>query len=268
MPSYSIKMDVPRGGVCPSKANPRVALGNGDGRWPWARPEKRTMAASPNGVPMGGSPKPPRRPKNEMAGFPWGTNGPDSPSLSGGPGVPGPKAHLRPLGQETPGPWYDLERAGGKHRSFSNSIEFMPQRHALLRQGSEMRFRGEGGAAFGVYENNAGGGPHAKDVGPGQHTQHGVWLDPNIEQRAEPSGFIQGSSVVGDAWGRNTNLRIPVDRANSWLIVQTMDSEPENELPAREDHLRKWKANGAHKGALVLKSSRVMAPWTHSSCKF
>jgi len=257
MPNYTIKMDVPRGGVHPSRASTAGALPSGDGRWPWARPENRSMSQSPNGVPKN-RPKIPRRSKSE-AGFPWGRTGAtDLPDLSGGLGSV--YRSTAPVGEHTPGPFFDLDRAGGKYRTFSNQIEFMPERYALLREGSEKRLYKEGGEAYGLYMSTD------KDLGPGQHVQHGTWLDPNIEVRKEPKGFCQGSSHVGWPWGRDGQLRIPEDK-NSWIILNGL-GEPQNELLKVDEHLRKWKANGQRKGVLIMKAQRQMAPWLNANCRY
>jgi len=258
MPSYSIQMNVPRGGVSPGMASTASALPNRDGRWPWARPEARGMAAAPNGHPRN-RPQIPRRSKSDT-GFPWGREGPDLPDLSGG--LPGTRAHTAPIGEATPGPFYDLERAGGKYRSVARQVEFMPERYALLREESEKRFNGEGGESYGLYMSTP------KNLGPGQHMIHPQWVDPNIEEQKTPKGFVQGSSKVGGAWGRDTQLRIPEGK-NSWLMLNGLiSSEPENELLQVDERLRKWKPNGQHKGSLVMKARREMAPWSHVSSPF
>lgn len=256
MPSYSIQMDLPRGGVSPAKASTAGPLPRRDGRWPWARPEIRSIAAAPHGHPRN-RPKPPRR-SQSATGFPWGRSGPDLPDLSGG--LSGNFAHTAPVGETTPGPFYDLERSGGKYRSFGHQVEFMPERYAMLRKESDPRFKGEGGASYGLYIGTG------TNLAPGQHVQHTSWLDPNIEERQVPKGFCQGSSVVSSPWGRDTQLRIPEDK-NSWIILNGL-GEPENELLEVDAHLQSWKANGQRKGVVIAKASREMAPWLHPACRY
>lgn len=257
MPNYSMHGNAPRGGVHPSRASTAAPLPSNDGRWPWSRPELRSLAASPNGHPHPKTrPRPPRRSQSET-GYPWGRNGPDLPNLSGGSS--GTYAVKSPSG-DIPGPWYDLERGGGKYRSFGHQIEFMPERYSMLRKESEMRFRGEGGKAYGLYMSTD------KDLGPGQHVQHTTWLDPNIEKREEPKGFCQGTSVVSAPWARDGQLRIPEDK-NSWIILHGL-GEPENELMEADKRLQQWKANGQRKGQLILKAPRPMAPWLKPACRY
>lgn len=255
MPSYCIHMDVPRGGVSPAMASTAGPLPSGDGRWPWARPDGRTFAASPNGHPRN-RPQPVRRSRSDT-GFPWGRNGPDMPDLSGG--LSGSHISAPVVGEHTPGPFYDMERAGGKYTSMVNKVEFMPLRHGLMREDSEMRFRGEGGKAYGLYTHQG------KDIGLG--VTHPTWLDPQIEERKEPQGFCQGSSEVAWPWGRDGRLRIPEDPANSWILLNNL-GEPENELLEVDKRAQVLKSNGQRKGALILKADRPMAPWLKATCRY
>lgn len=164
-------------------------------------------------------------------------------------------------GDVTHGPFYDLDKAGGKYRTTATQVEFMPERYAQLRKGSDARFRGEGGESYGLYTSTD------KDLGPGQHVQHTTWLAEDVEKRKDPKGFTQGSTVVSWPWGRDEQLRIP-EGSNSWLILGTLNEPVDDRVLKTDERLQTWKANGHKKGKLIMKCPRIMAPWSHPSSPF
>lgn len=124
-------------------------------------------------------------------------------------------------------PFYDLDNAGGKACTTAVAAMNIERRYGLMREGTEMRFRGVGGAKFGLYMSTP------VNLGPGQYIKHDEWipkgevtatLSPVVAHKALSLPTSPASAASPDSPQQGSTL--------GWSLVGTAPSSPSGDKHA------------------------------------
>eukprot|EP00929_Paragymnodinium_shiwhaense_P062104 TRINITY_DN31003_c0_g1_i1.p1 TRINITY_DN31003_c0_g1~~TRINITY_DN31003_c0_g1_i1.p1 ORF type:complete len:316 (+),score=48.08 TRINITY_DN31003_c0_g1_i1:93-950(+) len=168
-------------------------------------------------------------------------------SHTGGPGQFYELKLKAPEEPDTPGPFYDVENRGGKHKSVVTSAR-EKLCGALMGDRAAKRFQGTGGESYGLRMST---GP---DLGPGQYIRHTLWVPgSSASDWRLPECRRQAR---GDAPFRDTCPRIQEKGPGAWMVLAGRTREPNGDMLEIDEKLKHMKFNGALKGMKFTKGAR------------
>mmetsp|Transcript_64647 Transcript_64647/g.119026 ORF Transcript_64647/g.119026 Transcript_64647/m.119026 type:complete len:255 (+) Transcript_64647:290-1054(+) len=177
----------------------------------------------------------------------------------------------KPHAPGTPGPFFDLENAGGKNRSITVKAQELPERYSLMRMESEKRFRGEGGERFGLFVSTD------SKVGPGKYIRPGQWLSTSTSVPAitcdKPRLYSTMKTSAAERFrfkgGENFGLFIgspahtgPASHARhtDWLPANTWRDNANRYSLMRDTSDRRFRGTGGEGLGLFVGTSENLGP--------